>query len=205
MHCRNQHSLALHLLIASLQKFLSTDYQGQEFITHQTSIVLCVPFKFSILVWVLGCLEMSIISVVTRSPIRLFIAKSGFKLNKKFREKFCLSPRKFGRSLDLNFRLSCLYILYIFTSPSAENKDKFVHLRRLFLPCCPVGYSLKKMIINSFIVLSAMQKSGAKHVTGCVFLAPKRRTPLSRRCLLHAVPAYAGLSRSRDRLNGAFE
>ena len=30
---------------------------------------------------------------------------SGFKLDKKFREKFCLS-RKFGRSLDSNFRFA---------------------------------------------------------------------------------------------------
>ena len=36
----------------------------------------------------------------------------------------------------------CLYILYIFTSPSAENKEKFVHLGRLLLPSRPVGYSL---------------------------------------------------------------
>ena len=75
---------------------------------------------------------MSIISVVTQSPIWLFIGKSGFKLNKKFREKF-----------GLEFQVY-LYILYIFTSPSAENKDKFVHLGRLFLPSCPVGYSLKR-------------------------------------------------------------
>ena len=33
----------------------------------------------------------------------------------------------------------CLYILYIFTSPSAENKEKFVHLGRLFLPSHPIG------------------------------------------------------------------
>ena len=110
MHCRNQHSLALHLLIASIQKFLSPDYQGQEFITHQTSIFLCVPFKFfSILVWVLICLEMSIISVVARSIIRLFIAKSGFKLNKKFREKFSL-PKKIWEKFGLEFQV-CLFSL----------------------------------------------------------------------------------------------
>ena len=57
---------------------------------------------------------------------------------KKCREKFCLSPRKFGRSFYLNFRFA---YIYIFTSPSAENREKFVHLGRLFLSSRPVGYS----------------------------------------------------------------
>ena len=35
---------------------------------------------------------------------------TGFKLAKKFREKFCLPPRKFGRSFYLNFRFA--YIFY---------------------------------------------------------------------------------------------
>ena len=65
---------------------------------------------------------------------------TGFKLAKKFREKFYLSPGKFGKFL-LEFQI-CLYILYSFTSPSAENREKFVHFGRLFLPSRPVGYSL---------------------------------------------------------------
>ena len=66
---------------------------------------------------------------------------TGFKLAKKFREKFCLSPRKFERRFNLlEFLVS--HILYIFTSPSAENREKFVHLGRLFLPSRLVGYSL---------------------------------------------------------------
>ena len=36
-----------------------------------------------------------------------------FKLGKKFWEKFCLSPRKFGRSFYLNFRFA--YIYYTFS------------------------------------------------------------------------------------------
>ena len=52
-------------------------------------------------------------------------------------------PKKIWEKFGLEFQV-CLYILYIFTSPLAENKDKFVHLRRLFLPSRPVGYSLKK-------------------------------------------------------------
>ena len=68
------------------------------------------------------------------------VLPTGFKLAKKFREKFCLSPGIFGRFL-LEFQV-CLYILYIFTSHSAENREKFVHLGRLFLPSRPVGYSL---------------------------------------------------------------
>ena len=50
--------------------------------------------------------------------------------------------KKIWEKFGLEFQV-CLYILYIFTSPSAENKDKFVHLGRLFLPSRPVGYSLK--------------------------------------------------------------
>ena len=50
----------------------------------------------------------------------------GFKLDNKFREKFYLSPRKFGRSFDLNFMFA--YVFYT----SAENKEKFVHLGDYF-------------------------------------------------------------------------
>ena len=78
---------------------------------------------------------------------------AGFQLAKKFREKFCISPRKFGRFV-LEFQI-CLYmymcILYIFTSLSAENWEKFVHLGRLFLPSRPVGYSLHGSFGNSFV------------------------------------------------------
>ena len=69
----------------------------------------------------------------------IFVVLPGFKLDKKLRKKFRLFQRKF-RSLDLNFQFA--YILYIFTSPSAENNEKFVHLGRLFLSSRPVGYSL---------------------------------------------------------------
>ena len=51
-----------------------------------------------------------------------------FKVAKKFREKF-LSPKENGRSL---------------ISPSAENREKCVHLGRLFLPSCPVADTLKR-------------------------------------------------------------
>ena len=40
------------------------------------------------------------------------------------------------------------YILYIFTSPSAENREKFVHLGRLFLPSHPVGFSLPDLTVT---------------------------------------------------------
>ena len=61
-----------------------------------------------------------------------------FKLAKKFREKV-------GLQENSEEVIICLYTLYIFNSPSAENKEKFVHLRRLFLPSHPVGYSLMSM------------------------------------------------------------
>ena len=67
------------------------------------------------------------------------VASVGFKLAKKFREKFCLSPRKIGRSFDLDFRCGPIYSIHF---PSAENREKFGHLGRLFLPSHPVGYSL---------------------------------------------------------------
>ena len=50
-------------------------------------------------------------------------------------------PKKIWEKFLLEFQV-CLYILYIFTSPSAENKEMFVHLGRHSLPSCPVGYSL---------------------------------------------------------------
>ena len=49
--------------------------------------------------------------------------------------------QKIWEKLGFEFQV-CLFILYIFTSPSAQNKEKFVHLGRLFLPSRPVGYSL---------------------------------------------------------------
>ena len=41
------------------------------------------------------------------------VLPTGFKLAKKFREKFCLSPGIFGRSFYLNFRFA--YIFYTFS------------------------------------------------------------------------------------------
>ena len=46
----------------------------------------------------------------------------------------------------------CLNILYIFASPSAENREKFVHLGRLFLPTSsrPVSLSLSMLRVTIF-------------------------------------------------------
>ena len=76
------------------------------------------------------------------SLLGIILCMAGFKLATKFREE-CLSPRKFGRSFYLKFLFA--YILYTFSplsGVSAENKEKFFHLGRLFLPSRPVGYSL---------------------------------------------------------------
>ena len=69
MHCRNQqciqHSLALQIRCASKgfqKQFLSTDYQGLEFFTHQTNIFLGVPVRnvtIPVLV-IFSCLKMSL-------------------------------------------------------------------------------------------------------------------------------------------------
>ena len=58
----------------------------------------------------------------------------GFKPDKKFEEKFCLPPKKIWEKFELEFQV-CLYVLYIFPSPSGETKEKFLPSRR-------VGYSL---------------------------------------------------------------
>ena len=47
----------------------------------------------------------------------------------------------------------CLYILYIYSSTSGENREKLVHLGRLFLPRRSVGYSLFLVKIVSFYPL----------------------------------------------------
>ena len=53
--------------------------------------------------------------------------KPGFKLDKKFREVLSLS-KKIWEKFGLEFQV-CLYILYVFTSPSAENKEKLFSFR----------------------------------------------------------------------------
>ena len=62
----------------------------------------------------------------------------------------------------------CLYILYIFISPSAENK-KFVHLGRLVLPSRPAGYSLIKLSSDAripvFVVSDQVRHKPAFAVT----------------------------------------
>ena len=70
-----------------------------------------------------------------RLQIRQEILGEVLSLPKKILDKF---------GLDFTICLHILYIyIYIFTSPSDENK-KFVHLGRLFLPFCPVGYVYSK-------------------------------------------------------------
>ena len=69
----------------------------------------------------------------------LFFA--GFKLAKKFREKFCLSPRKFGRSFYLNFRFAYIFYTFSLLSQLKIGNSLFIY-GRLFFPSRPVGYSL---------------------------------------------------------------
>ena len=57
-------------------------------------------------------------------------------------------PKKIWEKFLLEFQVCLHCILYIFTSPSAENSEKSVYLGRLFLHSRPVGYSLKKYAIS---------------------------------------------------------
>ena len=61
---------------------------------------------------------------------------SGFKLTSKFREKFCLFPRIFGRSFSLTFRFA--YIFYTFSLLPQLKIGRSL----FFWGDCPVGYSL---------------------------------------------------------------
>ena len=54
---------------------------------------------------------------------------SGFKLVKKFKEKFCLSLGIFGRSFCLNFKFA--YIFYTFSLLPQLKIGRFVHFGRL--------------------------------------------------------------------------
>ena len=52
-------------------------------------------------------------SCIKRKPVFEFTTRSaGFKLAKKFREKFSLSPVKFGRSFYLNIRFAYIFYTY---------------------------------------------------------------------------------------------
>ena len=51
---------------------------------------------------------------------------TGFKLAKKFREKFCISPRKFGRSLYLNFRFAYIFYTFSFLSQLEIGRSLFI-------------------------------------------------------------------------------
>ena len=59
--------------------------------------------------------------------------------NLSFREGEALRQfQDFREKFWSKFRIS-LYILYIFTSPSAQDREKSASLGRLFPPNCPLG------------------------------------------------------------------
>ena len=64
---------------------------------------------------------------------------AGVILELSEREKFC---DNFREKYWSKFWIS-LYILYIFTLPSAQDREKSASWGRLFLPNCPLGWSLK--------------------------------------------------------------
>ena len=68
---------------------------------------------------------------------------SGVILELSEREKFCDNFRIWGRSFGPNFGFPYnVYILYIFTSPSAQDREKSASLGRLFPPNRPLGWPL---------------------------------------------------------------
>ena len=68
----------------------------------------------------------------------------------------------------------CLSILSIFTSPSAENMEKFVHLGRLFLSSRPVGYSDYRKRWHDVISKHPGHSHGYKSVMAALLKANKR-------------------------------
>ena len=68
--------------------------------------------------------------LIARSHSRAFREGEVLKQFQDFREKFW---SKFWISL---------YIPYIFTSPSAQDREKSASLGKLFLPNCPLGWPL---------------------------------------------------------------
>ena len=63
--------------------------------------------------------------------------------------------------MDLNLRKAC-YILYIFTSPSAENKEKFVHLGDYFslvalkaIPCIYVSLEARSQQFKCTLLIGS--------------------------------------------------
>ena len=56
--------------------------------------------------------------------------------------------KDFGEKFWSKFWIS-LYVLYIFTSPSAQNREKSVNLGRLFLPIRPLGWAQSLSEVSS--------------------------------------------------------
>ena len=80
---------------------------------------------------------------VPKNPARL---PAGVILELSGREKFC---NNFREKFWFKFWFS-LYILYIFTSPSAQDREKSASLGRLFLPNGPLGWPLVPARMHSW-------------------------------------------------------
>ena len=74
--------------------------------------------------------------------------QAGFKLGIYNTETFFSRFADFRKKFKADFHL-CLYVLYIQTSPSAENREKWEFVRRLFLPSRPLACSLSEGTCHS--------------------------------------------------------
>ena len=84
----------------------------------------------SVLISVYNIFDANLLLCTNSNILYVFLLLSGVILELSEREKFCDNFRKKFWS---KFWIS-LYILYIFTSPSALDREKSVSIGRLFLP-----------------------------------------------------------------------
>ena len=78
----------------------------------------------------------------------------------------------FRKTFEAEFQLY-LYVLYIKTSPSAENREKFESVGRLFLPSRPLTCFLAILIVGvlfPFGVLGRMWNSIVSVPDHCLFI-----------------------------------
>ena len=83
---------------------------------------------------------------------------TGFKLDKKFREKFCLSPGKFERSSDLNLRFAYIFYTFSLLPELKIRRSLFIYKCRETISWGLIGVNTqlsKKLIGGTVIFLPA--------------------------------------------------
>lgn len=118
------------------------------FVAENEENKLCIVTHFIVL-HILHCMNGEIQNVIgfhgsIISAVRTCIYMynlSGTILELSDRETFLGKFRDFRENFWSKFWI-LLYVLYIYTSPSTENREKSASLGRLFLPNHPLGLSL---------------------------------------------------------------